>query len=76
MFVILFKCVFLGLIFSFSAFGQIIDFTTKLLIFNLFTILFRYGSVVKVWIVETQDTIIIVDLVLSKMVLVHMKFLP
>jgi hypothetical protein len=33
----------------------IIEFTTKLLILNLFTILFRYGSVIKVWIVETQD---------------------
>jgi hypothetical protein len=74
--VILYKCVFLGLIFSFSAFGQIIEFTTKLLIFNLFTILFRYGSVVKEWIVETQDTKILVDLVLSKIVLVQMKFLP
>jgi hypothetical protein len=60
MFVILYKGVFLGLIFSFSAFGQIIEFTTELLIFNLFTILFRYGSVVKVWIVD------LVDLVLSK----------
>jgi hypothetical protein len=46
MFVKLYTCVFLGLIFSFSAFRQIIEFRTKLLIFNLFTILFRYGSVV------------------------------
>ena len=37
---VLYKCVFLGLIFSFFAFGQIIEFTTKILIFNLFTILF------------------------------------
>jgi hypothetical protein len=56
MFVILYKCVFLGLIFSFSAFGQIIEFITKLLIFNLLTTLFRYGSVIKVLIVETQDS--------------------
>jgi hypothetical protein len=56
MFVILYKGVFLGLIYSFSAFGRMIEFTTKLLIFNLFTIFFRYGSVVEVWIVETQDT--------------------
>jgi hypothetical protein len=55
MFVILYKCVFLGLIFSLSAFGQMIEFT-KLLIFNLFTILFGYGSVLRVWIVEMQDT--------------------